>query len=653
MDRKRPLVPGAEVPKMSKANKRAGQVCVRCHEKKIRCDVHLQTGTSRRCYNCTITGSDCCIRQSKRVKRERRESVGGVDNGNKRTKSTPKCSPSDSRTAAPVSDNLCSLPPPPVESPSSLLHGRYVVDSRPIAHSECGSTAENGDPDSPGPLSYQTYLGSTGYMDMFSEPVGWRRTPSDPMLLDPGYEADFVPEELLDSYADTYFEYAAVWCPIIDRDMLHQPAVLASQLLQHSLALCGTRLRPPLIPHSDPEAHYKRAKSLFLRNCEPSPVLQIIGVMLFWWWSAGYPNVADLDNGRWWLGVSIRLAEDIGLSQASQKVPTFPGETPGLRSRVWWTLFTRDRILSMAQGRPCLIHENYCTVPMVTVDDFPDPTSPRALIFVHWVKLWEIGGNLHQELNWPRGAQPDKATIREKMIEWVNALPSSLRLPFHLSRTTVFNRDIHDLHLGYFTIIILLYLSRGEHTVPTAAAPAVAAASCIARIFKDFLARGSVQFILPQATWSIALAILALLRARRLPALALWATEDIEVLYTALARLAPYSNPGKMFIHGIRRILDQESGSGVEARAIVQPTGPSLGNQCFSAASGPGTLAASWADLFPFISRETSKLVAALLGGDDEDVAAVSQPGQEGVMTPLLEEIVSESHEFFQLHLVL
>ncbi|KAL2802172.1 hypothetical protein BJX63DRAFT_438138 [Aspergillus granulosus] len=652
MDREQRLVPGAEVPKASKPNRRAGQVCIRCHEKKIRCDVHLQAGTARRCYNCTLAGSDCCIRQSKRVKRERCDSVGGIDNNaKKRATSTATYSPSIPRTAVPVSDNLSSLRPPPVESSSSLLDAVYGANSHSIAHTNNGGAAEDGDPNSPGALSYRTYLGSTGYMDMFSEPIGWRRTPSDPTLLDPAYETDFVPEELLDSYADTYFEYAAVWCPILDRDMLQKPAVVASQLLQHSLALCGTRLRPPLIPHCDPESHYKRAKSLFLQNCEPSPVLQIISVMLFWWWSAGYPNVADLDNGRWWLGVAIRLAEDIGLSQASQKVQAFPGESLGLRSRIWWTLFTRDRILAMAQGRPCLINEKYCTVPMVTVDDFSDSTCPKALIFVHWVKLWEIGGNLHQELNWPRGAQPDKATIREKMIGWANTLPPSLRLPFHLPRTTVFNRDIHELHLGYFTIIILLYLRRGEHPIPAAAVPAVAAASCIARIFKEFLARGSVQFILPQATWSIALSILALLSARRLPSLASCATEDIEILYTALARLAPYSNPGKMFIHGIRRILEQEGQGGKGARPSVPPTGPSLAQQCCSASSGPETLAASWTDLFPFISRETSRLVATLVGGGDEQVAALSHPAEERAMTPLLEEIVSESHGFFQLHL--
>jgi hypothetical protein len=46
-------------------------------------------------------------------------------------------------------------------------------------------------------------------------------------------------------------------------------------------------------------------------------------------------------------------------------------------------------------------------------------------------------------------------------------------------------------------------------------------------------------------------------------------------------------------------------------------------------------------------SRPTSKLVTALLGGADKEVAALSHPVEEHVMTPLLEEIVSESRGFF------
>jgi cytochrome c553 len=44
MARKQPLVLGAQVAKISKPNKRAGQVCVRCHDKKV-CESAQETRT--------------------------------------------------------------------------------------------------------------------------------------------------------------------------------------------------------------------------------------------------------------------------------------------------------------------------------------------------------------------------------------------------------------------------------------------------------------------------------------------------------------------------------------------------------------------------------------------------------------------------------
>ncbi|KAL4866574.1 fungal-specific transcription factor domain-containing protein [Aspergillus spectabilis] len=587
------------------------------------------------------------IRQSKRGRRKTRPGVREVKNRHENT--VPTCSPSDGPSTVTSSDNGFGLHQPRLQHPSLLSDSQYVVGDRPTVQSNTeDATEETSCPNHELP-PHRTYLGKTGYMDMFSEPVGWQRTPPEPMRFDYPYEIECVPDDLLDSYVETYFEYATVWCPVLDQDLLLEPYILASSFLQHALALCGTRIRPPLIAHSEPELHYKRAKGLFYGSCEPNPLLQIIGVMLFWWWSPGYPNIVSFDTGRWWLGVAIRLAEEIGLHQMSTKVESYIGESPGLRRRIWWTLFTRDRILSMAQGRPCLIHQDYCNLPMVTVDDFPDPTNPNALLFVHWVKLWELGGNLHRELYWPKET-PDKSTPHAEMINWVKSLPAALQLPFGASRTTVFNRDVHDLHLSYLTIIILLYLSRGDHGLPTAAMPAIAAASCIARIFKDFLARGSVQFVLPQATWSIALAILALLHARRLQGLGVYAKEDIRTLQMALTKLAPYSSPGMMFSHGIQNILDQED-SDMAFHTQTPVSGQNTQSYCSPSTTVSEDASRGWAALFPYIAPQTSPLIAALLAAECGEPGNLQESRRDGGMTPFLQELVSESQDFFQMHL--
>ncbi|KAL4866589.1 hypothetical protein BDV12DRAFT_199066 [Aspergillus spectabilis] len=555
-------------------------------------------------------------------------------------------------SSVPMLQSTCNTPQPTLQLPTLPSTAPYVRIDQPTVHPNPQDAREGAScPDHDG-SPHRTYLGNTGYMDMFSNPVGWQVTPPNPLRLNCSSELEGVPEDLLDSYVETYFEYASVWCPVFDRGVILERALLASVFIQNAFAFCGTRLRPPLIAHAEPELHYQRAKSLLYGNCESNPLLQIIGVMLFWWGSPGYPNVAGLDTGRWWLGVAIRLAEEIGLHQTSVKVETHFAETPGLRKRIWWTLLTRDRILSMAQGRPCLIHPDYCNVPKVTVADFPDPADSKALIFVHWVSLWEIGGSLHRELYCSRGGSAGKSAVHDKMISWIKSLPQPLHLPFATARTTVFDRDVHCLHLSYLTILIVLYLSRRDHSLPAASLPAIAAASCIARILRDYLARGSVQFVLPQATWSIALAILALLHARHIPGLGAYATEDIKTLNTALTKLAQFSYPGKLFSHGIENLLNKkESAMVFDSQTPV--SSPMTDHHFLPPTTVSVDTGTRWMELFPYISPHTSPLIAALLSIGGGKIVDCQLSEQGTPMSPLLQDIVSESLDFFQIHLVI
>ena len=149
-----------------------------------------------------------------------------------------------------------------------------------------------------------------------------------------------IPEDLLDIYLETYFKYASLWCPVLDWATLDSHSqILGSPFFHNALALCAIRLRPPLIGPTDPEIHYLRAKSLFYGNYESNPLIQIISIMLFYWWSPGRPNVASLDTGRWWVGTAIRLAEEIGLNHEKGPTESYIGETSGLKRRIWWTLF--------------------------------------------------------------------------------------------------------------------------------------------------------------------------------------------------------------------------------------------------------------------------------------------------------------------------
>lgn len=73
-----------------------------------------------------------------------------------------------------------------------------------------------------------------------------------------------------------------------------------------------------------------------------------------------------------------------------------------LWKRIWWTLFTRDRSVATAMGRPTGINTDDSDVEMLTEEDFiedevdgvaeyaPDPV--HVSFFLQYVKLCEIMG---------------------------------------------------------------------------------------------------------------------------------------------------------------------------------------------------------------------------------------------------------------------
>jgi hypothetical protein len=73
-----------------------------------------------------------------------------------------------------------------------------------------------------------------------------------------------------------------------------------------------------------------------------------------------------------------------------------------LWKRVWWTLFTRDRSVAVALGRPVCINTDDSDVEMLTEEDFVDEEADRShdlpadpvhiQFFLNYVKLTEIMG---------------------------------------------------------------------------------------------------------------------------------------------------------------------------------------------------------------------------------------------------------------------
>lgn len=184
------------------------------------------------------------------------------------------------------------------------------------------------------------YLGESGFMSMFrNEPA------EDATVSHREQSAEHHPKGLLpvlqESYFDTYSEYCYTFCPILDRSTMELCSEFGgSLLLREALALLGSHLNPPLMPHPKPRQHYLHVRRLFYDNHEDQPLIRICAIMLLYWWSTGPPNVASIDTNWWWMGASIRLAQEIGIHREQDAVHLLrPGESIGLRRRIWWTLF--------------------------------------------------------------------------------------------------------------------------------------------------------------------------------------------------------------------------------------------------------------------------------------------------------------------------
>lgn len=196
---------------------------------------------------------------------------------------------------------------------------------------------------SPKKARQQSYLGSGGYMQMFSNESAREEAVSEQPAAGVTNPLDHIPPVLLESYVETFLDYGFTWCPIFDKECLNPKSdLMQSSLLKHVLAVFGTSVKPPLLEHKTPSEHYQRAKILFYTNGEENPITRIRALMLFYWWSGSPPNLVSLDSNFWWMGVCIRLAQEVGLHrEPSPAVLARSQETAGLRRRIWWTLFVR------------------------------------------------------------------------------------------------------------------------------------------------------------------------------------------------------------------------------------------------------------------------------------------------------------------------
>lgn len=92
-----------------------------------------------------------------------------------------------------------------------------------------------------------------------------------------------------------------------------------------------------------------------------------------------------------WIGVCNTQAHSIGLNQDPTSASDIDIQSRRLRTRLWWCMYSRDRLIAMGMRRPLQVNEGTSSVPMLKLEDFDfEPFSDSAVGLFHCRQLDDI-----------------------------------------------------------------------------------------------------------------------------------------------------------------------------------------------------------------------------------------------------------------------
>ena len=279
---------------------------------------------------------------------------------------------------------------------------------------------------------------------------------------------------LCDDLVESYFKWVAPIVPVINRARFMKQYQDAenppSLLLLQAVLLAGSRVctNPQLMDvngSTSPAAltFYKRAKALYDANYEDNRVIIVQALVLMGWYWEGPEEVTK--NVFYWSRVAMVIAQGSGMHRSVES-SLLKVADKRLWKRIWWTLFTRDRSVAVALGRPLHINTDDSDVEMISEDDFIEDDDPNnenrqdplhVQFFLQYVKLCEIMGLvLSHHYSVASKAQRRKVINLTHsdmaLADWLQNCPKEVywESPRHHFWAAL-------LHLNYYTTLCLLH----------------------------------------------------------------------------------------------------------------------------------------------------------------------------------------------------
>ncbi|KAL0949563.1 hypothetical protein HGRIS_009612 [Hohenbuehelia grisea] len=269
----------------------------------------------------------------------------------------------------------------------------------------------------------------------------------------PGPEEVEYPEpDLGDKLIDAYFARFHFLMPVIDKptflrqykrlmenkhDPVHVRSETAFVALVFAVYACAAHLvqDPRLLTGKSLDeggmgmVYYERA--LILQYISHAHT-QVAHVQCFILMSSFLCSVNCLPQAWILVGQAVRTGQDLGLHRSPRRLAITPVEKE-TRRRIWWGVYTLDRMLALALGRPLGVNDSDCDVEMpVDVDDdhLPDYFTGEAMNqrqpslmtgFNSLISLYEIAGRVLREVyaleNCREHLEPEQKAELQRLVE--------------------------------------------------------------------------------------------------------------------------------------------------------------------------------------------------------------------------------------------
>ncbi|KAJ5457114.1 hypothetical protein N7530_012388 [Penicillium desertorum] len=383
--------------------RRASKACCCCRARKVRCDV-VENGSP--CTNCRLDQVECVVTESKRRKKSRVEIENHSESPEAEENPFHRLSDlSGLAEFAPTSPSQASVD---LDQGQHMPHLLYQNQAQRIGSDDHYRRRMAPNPAVPAsmPLANVTSqiqqlldpnFGNTrsasGFLPDYIRGLPARLQKEDIDYLAVKGALTIPDVTLRNELLKSYIHYVHTYMPLLDleeflqnivqNDGIHRISLLLFQAVMFAgvafidmkhLQAAGYQTRK-----AARKVFFQRARLLYDFDYEVDRISLVQSLLLMTYW---YETPDDQKDTWHWMGVSLSLAHTIGLHRD-------PGNSrmdvrrQRMWKRIWWSTYTRDRLIALGMRRPMRVKDDDCDVPMLSLDDFEfHPFSPEIVAIV-------------------------------------------------------------------------------------------------------------------------------------------------------------------------------------------------------------------------------------------------------------------------------